>query len=79
MENEGVFERLRAFCPSGLVTRSEIKELTGGFLTTQTIAILDSMGQGIPNRKLIGSKIVYSIDDVIEWLQNNTELINFEQ
>ena len=72
-----IFERLRATCPKGYITRSEIKKITGGFLTGSTMSQLDFHGIGIKNRQQIGTKVVYNIDDFIEWLKNNTELINF--
>ncbi|MBQ3565180.1 MAG: hypothetical protein IJA14_03450 [Alphaproteobacteria bacterium] len=74
-----VFDELKGYCPSGFVTRKELQKLTGGLISSRTIANLDSSGVGIKNRTVIGSKVVYKIDDVIEWLQANTKLINFDK
>lgn len=72
-----IFEELRKYCPSGFVTRQNIGKLTGGLLNAGTMAQLDHKKLGITNRKTVGNKTVYDIEDVIVWLKNNTELINF--
>lgn len=72
-----IFENLRDYCKSGFVSRQEIGRLTGGLLNAGTMAQLDHKKLGIMNRKRIGNKTIYSIDDVITWLSVNTELINF--
>ena len=74
--NKNIFEELREYCVDDFVTRKNLCKITGGFLTPGTLAQLDSKGSGITPHK-IGHKIVYKIDDVIEWLKNNTTLINF--
>ena len=74
-----IFERLREYCPKGYVTRKELQELTGGSFKSSTLRQLDYEGRGIANRKIVGVTIVYEIDDVISWLEENFELINFEE
>lgn len=73
-----IFDDLKKYCPSGFVTRKELQKLTGGLIHAKTIANLDSQGVGIKNKSVIGTKVIYEIDDVITWLKENTELINFD-
>ena len=74
-----IFRKLEKYCPSGFVFREDISKITGGILNPHTMAQLDSRGFGIKNKKIIGRKVAYKIDDVITWLEENTELINFEE
>lgn len=73
-----IFDELRKYCPNGIVHRKDIERITGGILNPHTLAQLDSQGAGIPSYK-IGRNITYKIDDVISWLEKNSELINFEK
>ena len=75
---EDIFDELKRYCPRGYVTRDELKRITGGLICGRTMAILDQTGRGVRNRQIIGRKTVYFIEDLIEWLKNNTELINFD-
>lgn len=75
---EDIFDELKAYCPRGYVTRDELKKITGGLICGRTMAVLDQTGKGVKNRQVIGRKAVYFIDDLIDWLKNNTELVNFE-
>ncbi len=74
-----LFERLKEYCPKEYLTRKEIQEITGGSIKSSTLRQLDYEGRGIANRKVIGSITVYDIDDIIAWLEENTELVNFEE
>lgn len=62
----------------GFVARQDIKKITGGTITAGTLAHLDSKGIGIKHT-LVGGRIMYHIEDVIEWLKNNTILVNFDE
>ena len=75
---EDIFDGLREYCYRGYVRRDELKKITGGLVCGHTMAVLDYAGKGIENRRIIGNKVVYFIDDLISWLKNNTELINFD-
>ncbi|MCR4555194.1 MAG: hypothetical protein K5766_00065 [Alphaproteobacteria bacterium] len=74
-----IFEKLKEYCPYGVIFRKDISKITGGILNPHTMAQLDSRGFGIKNKKIIGRKVAYKIDDVIQWLEENTELIGFEE
>ncbi len=75
---ENIFDDLREYCPREYITRKELKRITGGLICGNTMAQFDRLGKGIQNRKIIGCKTVYFVDDLIEWLKRNTELINFD-
>ena len=51
-----VFEKLRDYCPNGFVYRKDIYKLTGGLISSKTMANLDSRGLGIKTRVKIGKK-----------------------
>ena len=68
-----MFEVLKEYCKSGYVTRKELEILTGGIINTCTIARLDSEGKGICKTNTNSrAKKSYKIDDVIDWLEKNT-------
>ena len=77
--NKDIFDELKEYYPFGYVTRKELKKLTGGLICGRTMAILDQTGKGIENRKKIGNRTIYHIDDVINWLKNNAKFVNFEE
>jgi hypothetical protein len=72
MQNK-TFQEMAAKWPSAIVSRTEIRNFTGGVLTERTIANLDSKGEGIEGRFRIGRKIVYPIDSIIRFLENRAE------
>lgn len=73
-----IFEGLREYCQNEYVTRKDLKKITGGLICGKTIALLDQKGKGIQNRQILGKQVIYKIDDLINWLKNNTTLVNFE-
>lgn len=75
-QKEMIFERIKEYCPRNFVTRKEIQKITGGFLSKGVLTQLDCQGIGIKHRT-IGNKVVYDINDVVEWLKSSTQLLNF--
>ena len=73
-----IFSELKKDWNRDFVFRKEIGKLTGGLISPATMANLDSSGKGIKNEK-IGNKVIYNINDVITWLEENTVLHNFEK
>lgn len=55
--------------PSDIVARSEVHNLTGGLIKPQTMANLDSKGEGCPRRVLINGKVGYPVADFLGWLK----------
>ncbi len=76
--NEDIFEKLKEHYPVTWVTRGELKKITGGLICGRTMEKLDHQGRGIKNRPIIGNRVVYHIDDLVEWLKNNAEIIDSE-
>jgi phage terminase Nu1 subunit (DNA packaging protein) len=70
-----MFEKLKEKCKTEYVSRKQLWDLTGGILGVAVITKFDSLGCGIKNRKIIGSRTMYPIESVIEWLEENTECI----
>jgi phage terminase Nu1 subunit (DNA packaging protein) len=70
-----MFEKLKNYHSANYITREQLQSLAGGIVSAKTIANLDSRGLGIKDRKLVGKKIAYHIDDVIQWLKQNTKRI----
>lgn len=63
-------EELRQKWPSNIVARSEFNSFTGGAISPKTIANLESEGKGPKNKHFMGNKVVYRIDDAIDFLRS---------
>ncbi len=56
--------------PSGWILRTDLTEKTGGLIHSRTAANLDSKGEGIKGRIVIGKKkIAYPVEEVVKFLQ----------
>lgn len=55
--------------PSAVVARSQVHTFTGGLYKGTTIANLDSVGEGPPERVRIGRTVAYPIDSFVAWLE----------
>jgi hypothetical protein len=56
---------------SGYILRTKLSEQTGGLLHGRTMANLDSLGTGIPDRITIGNrKVAYPVMAVVKFLQS---------
>lgn len=71
---KGAFDEWAENWPSHYVTRNQITTFTEGFMSRQTMANLDSRGEG-PRRFKMGKKVVYRVDDFIEWLEARGEYL----
>lgn len=60
-------ENLKNTLPA-IFARREVGRLTGGIIQPGTMANLDSIGQGVSDRFLVGRKICYNRDSFITWL-----------
>jgi len=56
--------------PSAWVSRTKIKEFTGGTVSEKYLANLDSAGKGPAGRVRIGRKIAYPVAEVVRWLES---------
>ncbi len=61
------------------IYKKELELYTGGVLTQYTFTNLTKKEPfNLPKSFVISHKIAYKIDDIIQWLEKNTELVNFE-
>jgi phage terminase Nu1 subunit (DNA packaging protein) len=70
-----MFEKIKDKHKTPYIKRSQLHDLTGCIITAKTMAALDCRGQGIKERIVIGRETAYSVDALIEWLENNTERV----
>lgn len=69
---EKIFDNLSRTAPE-ILTRQKITELTGGLISSKTLANLDSENDGIQPRLRIGKKVCYPKEAVILFLKNRCE------
>jgi len=65
-----MFQSIIDNTPTGFIMRKDIKEKTGGLLHPRTMANLDCLGEGIPEKFRIGNQICYPINAVVEFLES---------
>lgn len=63
---------------SGIVSRAQFREFSGGLYSPGTIANADSAGQGIPRLTANGQKCAYLTEDAAEWVAKKLNLPNGE-
>lgn len=59
--------------PSTVVARTSVPDFTGGAVSAASMKQYDSRGEGPKVRQTLGSKVVYPIDSLIEWLETRTK------
>lgn len=62
-------EKMAEDWPSPFVARTEIEKFTKGLYKTKSMNVFDGMGTGIKRKILLGSRVAYLKEDVIEWLK----------
>ncbi len=72
---ESAFQCLVDKWPSTFVARSEVKNFSGGALTEGYLANLDSQGKGPKGRVRCGRKILYPVNELVEWLEARSEVL----
>ncbi len=55
--------------PSPIAAREQISLFTGGLYSPSYMANIDSQGAGPKGRILIGQKVAYPVDALIDWLE----------
>lgn len=61
--------------PSTIVCRDQVKEFTGGLITSGTMANLDSRGEGPPLFYMGNKKVGYLVDRFIPWLERRVSSV----
>jgi len=72
---ENIFQEMASKWPSAIVSRTEVKNFTGGIITEKYLANLDCMGKGPADRFRAGRKIFYPVASFIEWLESRSAAI----
>ena len=72
MEKKDVFTEMANKWPSAIVARQEVDKFSGGVISGKYLANLDCQGLG-PSRVVIGRKIGYPVNALIEWLRDRSE------
>ena len=73
MKKEKLDEYLKSIqedWPSPFVARCKIHEFTKGMYKTISFRSFDARKRGIANKYALGTKIFYTVKDVIDWLKN---------
>ena len=69
-----VFAELAEKLPP-IISRDHVERLLGGVISSKSLANLDSLGKG-PTRMRIGRKIAYRTEDLLDWLDARTKILN---
>ena len=73
---EDIYNKMAARWPSSIVARAEVKNFTGGGISSKTLANADSKGIGPAGRFLVGRRICYTVPALLEWLRNHGKKVN---
>lgn len=68
--NKGVFDDMVEKWPSTVVARCEIKQFTGGALSRKTLSKYDTEGNGPRGKFILGRRVCYPINQLIEWIKS---------
>ncbi len=60
---------------STIISRSNIKKITGGAISAGYIANLDSKGEGPPGRFKCGRKVCYPLEPFIKWMESRSKIV----
>lgn len=63
------FSKLHDLNPLGYIIRENLKEATFGMLDGRYVANKEARGIAIKNKFKIGHKVVYPVQDIIEYLE----------
>ncbi len=70
-----IIQRIKEKCKSPFIARDRLAEVTGGVINPRTMRNRDCQGTGIRGRFKIGRKVAYPVEEVINWLiENSTEI-----
>ena len=74
MQNDLNLSELNSKLPP-IISRDHVEELLGGIISSKRLANLDSLGEG-PKRMRVGRKIAYLTEDLLEWIESRTKILN---
>ena len=64
-----IFQQMETKWPSAIVARHEVGRFSGGLLNPQTLANMNSKGEGPPKIKMGSRRVFYSVQDLVAWLR----------
>lgn len=67
-----LFTQMAERWASPSVARSKVGIFTGGAITPKSMANLDSLGEGCPERVTINGHICYPVDSFVSWLRDRS-------
>jgi len=73
-EHKTVWNKMKDKWPSVYVARKHIPKFTNGLYSSGHFANLDAQKKGVKNRIRIGKNIAYPIDELIQWLENQSDV-----
>ncbi len=59
-----------------IISRDHVEKILGGIISAKRLANLDSIGEGPKRRMRIGRKIAYRTEDLLDWLDARTKILN---
>ena len=68
-----IFDQMAERWPAPSVARRKIEIFTGGAIKPKHMANLDSLGEGCPERLLIGGHICYPVASFVPWLRARSQ------
>jgi predicted DNA-binding transcriptional regulator AlpA len=74
MQNDLNLSELNSKLPP-IISRDHVEKLLGGIISSKRLANLDSLGEG-PKRMRVGRKIAYLTEDLLEWIESRTKILN---
>lgn len=71
-----VFKDMAVRWPSSIIARAEVEKFTGGGIKPKTLANADSKGVGPKGRFLVGRRVCYPVQSLLEFLSQNVKEID---
>ena len=69
-----VIRKISENSKSPFVSRQQVPIITGGLISTGTLANLDSLGEGVPGSFKIGRQKCYPVISLCDWLIKRLEV-----
>ena len=70
---QDIFKKMVEKWPSAVVATSEVRKFSGGAVSGKSLANQRCLGQPVPESFLIGSKRVYPVESLAEWLRGRSQ------
>ena len=71
IKNEAMLRQAGEDWPGVFIARADILKLTGGMISAHTVRNRDSLGTGPEGKFMLGKKVGYPVNTLIDWLITN--------